>query len=205
MTEPLTPAQLALVEQKYPHEVAALCRAKLRYLWDQFATPDDALQAATLGLLHAAKTFDPDRGCVFNTLLFYAMKTAMERELAKGAGKMVVINKSRQKGRRKLDVKTAQLSMLKNRKTDYRQEEWQPPDTSNPLAEFIDREHARIRVSEILGSVNYDEAELLHDRYFRGLSIAEIAWSRQKKRSTLRMRIVGIRERAKRDFRRAAV
>jgi RNA polymerase sigma factor (sigma-70 family) len=201
MLEPLTPEQSRLIETKYPHEVAALCRAKLRYLWEQFATPDDALQAATLGLLHAVRTFDPERGCVFNTLLHYAMKSAMERELAKGAGKLVVINKSREKGRRKLDVKTASLATLAS--AEFGQ--WEPPDASNPLGEFIDREHARIRVSEILGTVNYDEAELLHDRYFRGLSIAEIAWSRQKKRSTLRMRIVGIRERAKRDFRRAAV
>lgn len=76
---PLTAAQAKLVAAHVGWADAGA--RKYAYRWRRFVTEDDLRSAAYLGLVMAARKFDPARGLKFKTLAFSYCESTMRREV----------------------------------------------------------------------------------------------------------------------------
>jgi RNA polymerase sigma factor FliA len=81
MTEPLTTNPNRLVEayRSYSHAISAEILKKLPSSVDR----DDVIGAAELGLVEAARNFDPSRGVLFKTFAYYRIRGAVYDALRK--------------------------------------------------------------------------------------------------------------------------
>lgn len=195
---PLTPEQQERFDDFYPVQVGKLAYRKLGYLWNQFASDDDALASAAIGLLKAVRIYDPSHGTKFTTILHCCMRSSMYDGLRQGASKETIRNKSRgrsgAKQRKFASVGTVSISALP---TEVRDDQLFN-EGKQQYERTTEADKARETVCRIFGMLSYEDREVLHDFYFRRLSVSQIAWSRGKMRNELKIRLGTIRKRLRR-------
>jgi len=197
MEPPLTAEQQARFDDYYPTQIRNLCAKKLGGLWRLYADESDALSQAAIGLLKAVRTFEAERGFAFNTLLFRCMQSALCDGLRKGASREVIRNKSRENKSDAPIVSTVSFEELKVGRDDSVLA-CLAEDTSEETERRNQLERSRDRVCRAFGLIAYEDRQVLYDLYYRGLTLAQIAWWRGKKKSEVYDRVRSAREKLRR-------
>jgi RNA polymerase sigma factor (sigma-70 family) len=181
---PLTPEQQARFDDYYPEQITALSRATCRTLWGAYVTEEDAVAAASIGLLKAVRIHNPEVAS-FNTILIYCLRTALVDGLRHGAGRDLIRNKSLKSDKKLPSVRVHQIEKQSGRmKLDL----WHPTAVDETPAVI----EAKEQLDAVMSRLNWKDRELVYDRFIRQWSVPVIAWHRQRTPGAIRMQLARV-------------
>jgi RNA polymerase sigma factor (sigma-70 family) len=123
---------------------------------------DERLSIANMGLLRAARRFDPTRGFKFSTFALRCIQSSFRREWTRG-----------QSGRAKIARNT--ISIFSGEENSSHGDVFglvAPPDSNGPTADF------RRAMKKVLSRLTEPERFVLRARFFEGLTLEECGRAR---------------------------